>query len=90
MAALLPGPLASCVRSCRLLCPARAHWAVPALWHRPQTTYPVNCEVSPGSPPGHEEPDSKPDLSSRRLRELDQGFLFWREGQCLKVRFISS
>lgn len=47
---LLPGPLASCVRSCRLLFPARAHWAVPALWLRPQTAYPVNCEVSPAWP----------------------------------------
>lgn len=50
VAAVLPGPLASCVRSCRLLFPARAHWAVSALWLTPQMAYPVNCEVSPTWP----------------------------------------
>lgn len=79
VAAVLPGPLASCIRFCRLLFPARAHWAVPALWLRPQTAYPVNCEVSPawpflGSAPGREEPTPNQTSQSQSCRELDQRF----------------
>lgn len=50
VATVLSGPQASCVRSRWLLFPARAHWAAPALWLRPQMAYPVNCEVSPAWP----------------------------------------
>lgn len=94
VAAVLPGPPSFL---CTLLPAAFSRQSsLGRLSPMAQTPDGISCELRgkpclafPGSPPGREGPDSKPE-TSQRLKGAWPEVVFWKEGQCLKISLISS